>query len=346
MRLGLNVAYWGLGLSADEQLELVREAEQLGYDSVWAAEAYGSDAATVLAWLAGQTEKINLGSAIFQMPARSPAMAAMTAATLDQISGGRFRLGIGPSGPQVSEGWHGVRFARQLQRTREYVEVVRKALARERLEYHGETIELPLPDGPGKALKLTIGPQQERIPIYIAAIGPKNVTLVGEIADGWLPVFFSPEHVGEFRPLLEEGAAKAGRSLDDGFDISPTVNVLISDDRDAARDVMRPVIALYVGGMGSREKNFYNQLVQRYGFADAAREVQDLYLDGKKDEAAAALPAELIDAVALAGPRDAVRDRLAVYRDAGVGTLQIAPMAFDFEGRRTQLREVAELAAD
>jgi len=345
MRLGLNVAYWGLGLSADEQLELVREAEQLGYDSVWAAEAYGSDAATVLAWLAGQTEKINLGSAIFQMPARSPAMAAMTAATLDQISGGRFRLGIGPSGPQVSEGWHGVRFARQLQRTREYVEVVRKALARERLEYHGETIELPLPDGPGKALKLTIGPQQERIPIYIAAIGPKNVTLVGEIADGWLPVFFSPEHVGEFRPLLEEGAAKAGRSLDDGFDISPTVNVLISDDRDAARDVMRPVIALYVGGMGSREKNFYNQLVQRYGFADAAREVQNLYLDGKKDEAAAALPAELIDAVALAGPRDAVRDRLAVYRDAGVGTLQIAPMAFDFEGRRAQLRQVAELAA-
>jgi F420-dependent oxidoreductase-like protein len=345
MKLGLNVAYWGLGLTADEQLELVREAEQLGYDSVWAAEAYGSDAATVLAWLAGQTEKINLGSAIFQMPARSPAMAAMTAATLDQISGGRFRLGIGPSGPQVSEGWHGVRFARQLQRTREYVEVVRKALARERLEYHGETIELPLPDGPGKALKLTIGPVQDRIPVYIAAIGPKNVTLVGEIADGWLPVFFSPEHVSEFRPLLEEGAAKAGRSLDDGFDISPTVNVLISDDRDAARDVMRPVLALYVGGMGSREKNFYNQLVQRYGFEDAAREVQDLYLDGKKDEAAAALPAELIDAVALAGPSDAVRDRLAVYRDAGVGTLQISPMAFDFEGRRDQLRQVAELAA-
>jgi F420-dependent oxidoreductase-like protein len=345
MKLGLNVAYWGLGLSADEQLELVREAEQLGYDSVWAAEAYGSDAATVLAWLAGQTQKINLGSAIFQMPARSPAMAAMTAATLDQISGGRFRLGIGPSGPQVSEGWHGVRFARQLQRTREYVEVVRMALARERLEYHGETIELPLPDGPGKALKLTIAPLQERIPVYIAAIGPKNVTLVGEIADGWLPVFFSPEHVSEFRPLLEEGAAKAGRSLDDGFDISPTVNVLISDDLDAARDVMRPVLALYVGGMGSRQKNFYNQLVQRYGFEDAAREVQDLYLDGKKDEAAAALPAELIDAVALVGPRDAVRDRLAVYRDAGVGTLQISPMAFDFEGRRAQLRQVAELAA-
>jgi F420-dependent oxidoreductase-like protein len=345
MKLGLNVAYWGLGLSADEQLELVREAERLGYDSVWAAEAYGSDAATVLAWLAGQTEKINLGSAIFQIPGRSPAMTAMTAATLDQISGGRFRLGLGPSGPQVSEGWHGVRFGRQLQRTREYVEVVRSALARERVEYQGETIELPLPDGPGKALKLTIAPVQERIPVYIAAIGPKNVTLVGEIADGWLPVFFSPEHVSEFRPLLEEGAAKSGRSIDDGFDISPTVNVLISDDRDAARDAMRPVLALYVGGMGSREKNFYNQLVRRYGFEDAANEVQNLYLDGKKDEAATALPAELIDAVSLAGPPDVVRDRLAVYRDAGVGTLQISPMAFDFDGRLSQLRQVAELAA-
>ena len=345
MKLGLNVAYWGLGLSADEQLELVREAERLGYDSVWAAEAYGSDAATVLAWLAGQTEKINLGSAIFQIPGRSPAMTAMTAATLDQISGGRFRLGLGPSGPQVSEGWHGVRFGRQLQRTREYVDVVRSALARERVEYQGETIELPLPDGPGKALKLTIAPVQERIPVYIAAIGPKNVTLVGEIADGWLPVFFSPEHVSEFRPLLEEGAAKSGRSIDDGFDISPSVNVLISDDRDAARDAMRPVLALYVGGMGSREKNFYNQLVRRYGFEDAANEVQNLYLDGKKDEAAAALPAELIDAVSLAGPPDVVRDRLAVYRDAGVGTLQVSPMAFDFDGRLAQLRQVAELAA-
>jgi F420-dependent oxidoreductase-like protein len=344
MKLGLNIAYWGLGLTADEQLELVREAERLGYDSVWAAEAYGSDAATVLAWLAGQTETINLGSAIFQIPGRTPAMSAMTAATLDQLSDGRFRLGLGPSGPQVSEGWHGVRFGRQLQRTREYVEVVRRALARERLEYQGETLELPLPDGPGKALKLTIAPAQERIPIYLAAIGPKNVTLAGEIADGWLPAFFSPEHIGEFRTLLEEGAARAGRSIDEDFDISPAVNTLVSDDIDAARDAMRPVLALYVGGMGSREKNFYNRLVQRFGFEDAAREVQDLYLDGKKDEAAAALPAELIDAVSLAGPGDVVRERLAVFREAGVGTLQIAPMAFDFEGRRAQLRRVAELA--
>src|SRR5213595_820211 len=222
MKLGLNIAYWGLGLSADEQLELVREAERLGFDSVWAAEAYGSDAATVLAWLAGQTTKIKLGSAIFQMPARSPAMTAMTAATIDQLSGGRMLLGIGSSGPQVAEGWNGQRFARQLQRTREYVAVVRMALARERLEFHGETLELPLPDGPGKALKLTISPVQERIPIYLAAIGPKNTALAGEIADGWIPTLFSPEHVSELRPLLEEGADRSGKSLED-FDISPTV---------------------------------------------------------------------------------------------------------------------------
>src|SRR5213595_1782460 len=185
MKLGLNIAYWGLGLSADEQLELVREAERLGYDSVWAAEAYGSDTATVLGWLAGQTSKIRLGSGIFQMPGRSAAMTAMTAATIDQLSNGRMILGIGSSGPQVAEGWHGQRFARQLQRTRDYVAVVRMALARERVEFHGETLELPLPDGPGKALKLTIAPVQPSIPLYIAAIGPKNTALTAEIADGW-----------------------------------------------------------------------------------------------------------------------------------------------------------------
>src|ERR687891_1191850 len=312
MRLGLHVGYWGLGFTAEQQLEVVRDAESLGYDSVWTAEAYGSDAATVLAWLAGQTEKIKIGSAIFQMPGRSAAMTAMTAATLDQLSDGRMLLGIGSSGPQVAEGWHGQRFAKQLQRTREYVEIVRKALARERLEYGGEAYTLPLPDGPGKALKLMIAPVQERIPIYIAAIGPKNTQLCGEIADGWLPVFFSPEHVDGSRALLEEGAARSGRSLD-GFDVAPTVQVSIDDDVDRARDSMRPFIALYVGGMGSREKNFYNALVQRYGFEAAAREVQDLYLEGKKDEAAAALPDELIDTVTLCGPPDRVRDPLAGY---------------------------------
>jgi F420-dependent oxidoreductase-like protein len=344
MKLGVHIGYWGFGLSSEEQLQIVQEAERLGYDSVWAAEAYGSDAATVLAWLAAGTERIKLGSAIFQMPGRSPAMTAMTAATIDQLSGGRMVLGIGSSGPQVAEGWHGQRFARQLQRTREYVAVVRMALARERVEFQGDTLELPLPDGPGKALKLMISPVQERIPIYLAAIGPNNTALAGEIADGWIPTFFSPEHVAQFRELLQEGASRAGRSLD-GFEIAPTVQAYISDDVDAARDLMRPVLALYVGGMGSRQQNFYNRIMQRYGFVDAAKEIQDLYLDGKKEEAAAAIPVELIDMVTLAGPRDVVRDRLAAFRDAGVGTLMVSPMAFAAEDRIEQLRAVAELAA-
>jgi F420-dependent oxidoreductase-like protein len=343
MKLGVHIGYWGLGLTSEDQLAIVQEAERLGYDSVWAAEAYGSDAATVLAWLAAGTSKIRLGSAIFQMPARSPAMTAMTAATIDQLSGGRMILGIGTSGPQVAEGWHGQRFAKQLQRTREYVAVLRMALARERVVFKGETLELPLPDGPGKALKLTIGTVQDEIPIYLAAIGPNNTRLAGEIADGWIPTLFSPEHVAQLRPLLEEGAAISGRSLEN-FDIAPTVNLAISDDIEAARNVMRPVLALYIGGMGSREKNFYNQIVQRYGFEDAAKEVQDLYLEGKKDEAAAALPDELIDKVALCGPPDRVRERLDVYREAGVGTLGVTPMAFTREERLEQLRLLAELA--
>jgi F420-dependent oxidoreductase-like protein len=344
LKLGLNLGYWGLGAPVTEQLELVLEAERLGFDSVWTAEAYGSDAATPLAWLAAQTSTIGLGSAIFQIPGRSAGMTAMTAATLDHLSGGRFRLGLGTSGPQVSEGWHGVRFGRQLARTREYVDVVRMALRRERVRYDGKTLTLPLPHGPGKALKLTIGPVQERIPIYIAAIGPKNTALTAEIADGWLPIMISPEHMDEFRPSLEEGFAAGGRDGSD-FDIAPTVTVRIDEDADAARDVMRHYLALYVGGMGSREKNFYNALVQSYGFGDAARQVQDLYLDGKKDEAAAALPASLIDSVALCGPADRVRERLAIYRDAGVGTLILSPMAWTLEDRVAQLRQVAELAA-
>lgn len=346
MKLGVHIGYWGLGLTSADQLAIVQEAERLGYDSVWTAEAYGSDAATILAWLAGQTSTIKLGSGIFQMPGRSAAMTAMTAATIDQLSDGRMLLGIGSSGPQVSEGWHGVRFGKQIQRTREYIEVLRMALARERVEYHGETIDLPLPDGPGKALKLTIAPVQDRMPIYLAAIGPNNTALAGEVADGWMPTLLSPEHLPMLRDNLEEGAARAGRSLE-GFDIAPTVNVNITDDDvDGARDAVRPFMALYIGGMGSREKNFYNTLVQRYGFEDAAREVQDLYLAGKKEEAAAALPVELIDLVSLVGPRDRVRDRLRAFKDAGVGTLGVSPMAWTRDERITQLRLVAELAED
>src|ERR1700716_226838 len=344
MRLGLHVGYWGLGLTAEQQLEVVKEAESAGYDSVWAAEAYGSDTATVLAWIAAQTETIKIGSAILQIPGRTPAMTAMTAATLDPLSNGRMTLGIGSSGPQVAEGWHGQPFAKQLQRTREYVEILRMALARERLAYDGDSYVLPLPDGPGKALKLMIAPVQERIPIYIAAIGPKNTALAAEIADGWIPTLFSPEHVAELRPLLEEGAARSGKSLD-GFDIAPTVSLCITDDLEGARDAMRPFIALYVGGMGSRKQNFYNQLIQRYGFESEARQIQDLYLEGKPGEGMAPIPDALIDSVSLCGPPEVVRERLAVYHDAGVGTLGVTPTAFTAAERLEQLRLVAELAA-
>jgi F420-dependent oxidoreductase-like protein len=344
MNLGVHIGYWGMGLTSEDQLKIVQEAERLGYDSVWTAEAYGSDAATILGWLAGQTTRIRLGSAIFQMPARSAAMTAMTAATIDQLSGGRMILGIGSSGPQVAEGWHGQRFAKQLQRTRDYVAVVRMALARERVEFHGPTLELPLPDGPGKPLKLIISPVQERIPIYLAAIGPNNTALAGEIADGWIPTLLSPEHLSELRALLEEGAARSGRSLD-GFDIAPTVNVFVTDDLARARDAMRPFIALYVGGMGSRKQNFYNQLVSRYGYEAEAKQIQDLYLEGKREEAMAAIPDALIDTVSLCGPPDHVRERLAVYRDAGVGTLGVTPTAFTLDERLEQLRLIAELAA-
>ncbi len=344
MRLGLYLGYLGVASGPDELTGTVQEAEELGYDSVWTAEAYGSDAATILAFLAARTNRIRLGSAIFQMPGRTPTMTAMTAATIDQLSNGRMLLGVGSSGPQVAEGWHGQRFGGQLQRTREYVAVVRMALARERVEYHGATLDLPLPDGPGKPLKLMIGPVQERLPVYLAAIGPRNTALAAEVADGWLPTFFSPVHVAEVRALLKEGAARAGRSLD-GFDIAPVVNAFVCDDLERARDAMRPGLALYVGGMGSREQNFYNRLVQRYGFEAEAREIQDLYLAGKRDEAAAAVPPALIDLVSLCGPADVVRDRLAAFRDAGVGTLLVAPMAFTAHDRSAQLRQIAQLAA-
>ena len=345
MKLGVSIGYWGLGLTIADQLEIAKTAEDLGYDSIWTAEAYGSDAATVLAWLAAGTTRIKLGSGIFQIPARSAAMTAMTAATIDNLSGGRMLLGLGTSGPQVSEGFHGVRFARQLQRTREYVAVVRMALAREKVEFHGETIDLPLPDGPGKALKLTIRPVQSRIPIYLAVLGPKNVALAAEIADGWLPVFFSPEHTMAFRGPLEEGAKAGGRSLDD-FKICPSVNVYINDDLESARNAMRPVLALYVGGMGSRDQNFYNRLMATYGFEKAAEEVQELYLAGRKTEAMFALPDEFIDLVSIVGPRDRVRAKIKSFRDAGVDTLIVWPIMPDQEERKKQLGMIAELNRD
>jgi F420-dependent oxidoreductase-like protein len=271
-------------------------------------------------------------------------MTAMTAATLDQLSNGRMRLGLGSSGPQVAEGWHGQPFGRQLQRTREYVDIVRMALAGERVKYNGGSYVLPVEGGSGKPLKLMIRPVQSKIPIYIAAIGPNNTALTGEIADGWLPTFLAPEHMPEAKRLLEEGAKKReGGRLPADFDIAPNVLIAIDDDIERARDLMRPVLALYVGGMGSRDRNFYNQLVSRYGFEDVARKVQDLYLDGKTEEAAAALPDELIDQTTLAGPAQHIKERLAVYADAGVGTLMLTPKDATAEGRARLLRTVAEL---
>jgi F420-dependent oxidoreductase-like protein len=343
MRLALSVGYWGMGVDADRQLAMATEAERLGFDSIWAAEAYGSDAATVLAWLAAQTSTIGLGSAIFQIPGRSPALTAMTAATLDRLSGGRFRLGLGVSGPQVAEGWHGQPYARPLERTRDYVAVVRKALARERVAYQGATMELPLPGGDGKALKLTVNPVQRPLPIYLAAMGPKNLALAGEIADGCLGFMFDPAHGGEIRAALEEGADRAGRDLD-GFDLAITQQVRIDEDLEAARDAMRPMIALYVGGMGSRARNFYNELMRRYGFDQAATTVQDLYLDGRPDRAAAALPPELIDAVTVCGPPGRVRERLDALREAGVTTLIAAVMSHDTEDVISQLGMLAKAA--
>ncbi|MGW2231688.1 LLM class F420-dependent oxidoreductase [Streptomyces formicae] len=339
MQLGINLGYWGAGMDADN-LAVAREADKLGYAVCWAAEAYGSDAATVLSWVAAQTERIDIGSAIFQIPARQPAMTAMTAATLDSLSGGRFRLGLGVSGPQVSEGWYGVKFDKPLARTREYVEIVRKAMTRERLSHEGEHWTLPLPGGPGKPLKLTVHPQREHIPLYIAAIGPKNLEQTGEIADGALLIFPAAEHLEETAlKHLRAGRAKAGKTME-GFDVVPTLPLAVGDDSQVAAlaDMFRPYTALYVGGMGSRKQNFYNQLAGRMGYEKEAAEIQDKYLAGDKDGAAAAVPHQLIDSTTLLGSVDRIAERMRAYAAAGVTTLTLAPAGFTLEERLTALR--------
>jgi F420-dependent oxidoreductase-like protein len=340
MRLGLNLGYWGLA-SDDDNIDLVLEAERLGFSSVWTAEAYGNDAATVLAFLAAKTSTIELGSGIFQIPGRSPAMAAMTAATIDTLSGGRFRLGLGVSGPQVSEGWHGVRFAKPLGRTREYIDIVRLAMARERVEYHGEHYELPLPDGPGKALKMIIHPVREYLPIYLAAIGPKNLELAGEKCDGWLAIFYDAQFAPELIASVQAGKDKAGRP-DVAFDICPTVPVIIGDDVQACADPVRGYAALYVGGMGSREQNFYNRLACRMGFEKEAGEIQDLYLDKKYLEAGAAVPFDFIDRTSLLGPVERVAERMQELAKSGVTTVNVSGFGGTQEQRVSTLRQVAE----
>lgn len=345
MRLAVNFGYFTAGYTPADYLTVAKEADRLGYSTVWAAETYAADAPTLLAWLAGQTERIDVGTAIMQIPARSPAMTAMTAAGLDMLTGGRFRLGLGVSGPQVSEGWHGMRFGKPLNRTREYVDVVKIALARESVSYAGEHYQLPLPNGPGKAMRLTLHRVRDHIPIYLAALGPRNLELAGEIADGWLGVFVAPEYAGDLLSHLATGRASAvgtgtAASLA-GFDVVASVPVAIGRDVPACADSVRGYAAMFVGGMGSRERNFYNRLAVRMGYGDAARRVQDLYLARKHREAAAAIPLEFVDRTALIGPVDRTADRLRDYAAAGITTLS-ATLIGDAARAVTTLRQLAE----
>jgi F420-dependent oxidoreductase-like protein len=341
VRLGLTLGYQTAWTTPADHLALAQEAERLGFSVVWAAEAYGSDAPSMLAWIAGQTSRIDLGSGVMQIPARSPAATAMTAATIDTLSGGRFRLGLGVSGPQVSEGWHGVRFGRPLARTREYVEIVRMALARQPVQYAGEHYPLPLPGGPGKVLRLGFHPPRADIPIYLAAVGPRNLRLAGEIADGWLAVFFAPRHAGELLGAVRAGREAAGRSMD-SFDVVPTVPVVVGEDPAACAELVRLYAALYLGGMGSREQNFYHQLATRMGYGAAAREVQDLYLAKRHRDAAAAVPFEFLDSTSLLGPVDRIAGRMRAYAEAGVTTLSVTLFAGGVDDGIRTLRAVAE----
>ena len=332
MKLGFYMGYAQPGTNPLELLELAGEAEGLGYDSAWAAEAWGVDAITPLAWLGARTTTLNLGTAIMQLPGRSPANAAMTAVTLDMLSGGRFLMGLGTSGPQVVEGWHGQEWGKPLGKTREYVDIVRTILRRERLEHHGEHYDIPVQGGTGlgKPLKLMARPLRPDIPIYLAAIGPKAVEQTFEIADGWLPIFWSPEKA---RTVFPVDRARAG------FEVAPTAPAIVTDDVDSARDMLREYYSFYIGGMGARGKNFYNDLFTRYGYEAEAREIQDLFLDGKQREAAAKVPNGFIDEVALIGSVEQIRDRLAAWRESGATTLLVSTRDV------ATLRGVAEAAS-
>jgi F420-dependent oxidoreductase-like protein len=341
MRLGLALGYTGAQVHIDTQA--VQDAERLGYHSVWTAEAYGSDAVVPLAWVGAMTYRIHLGTAILQMAARTPAMTAMTAMTLDALSGGRALLGLGVSGPQVVEGWHGQPFGKPLGRTREYVSIVRAVLARQRpLEHAGDHYQIPYrgpgATGLGKPLRSIVHARAD-LPIYLAAIGPKNVALAAEIADGWLPVFFAPSRAGLFHQALAEGFARAGApDRRARFDIAPMVPVVVGRDVDACRAQVKPRLALYVGGMGARGRNFYFDLACRYGYEAAAVRLQELYLAGRRAEAEAAVPDALVDEIALCGPRERIRERLTAWHEAGVTTLICAT------GQPEAIRLMAELA--
>jgi len=323
-------------------VDLILEAERLGFDSVWTAEAYGSDAITPLAWVGAQTTRIRLGTAIMQIPARTPAMCAMTAMTLDALSGGRFILGLGPSGPQVVEGWHGVRYGKPLARTREYIQIIRSILKREKpVEFHGEEYDLPYTGagatGVGKPLKSILHGRAD-LPIYTAAISPAGVKTAAEVADGFFPIWMSPEKWSVFAPCVEEGFKKAGggKSLAN-FDVAPFVTCVVGDDLEKCRSAVKPMLALYIGGMGARGKNFYNDYAKRLGYEEAAVRVQDAFLAGDRGAAVAAVPDALVDEVALVGPRERIRDRVAVWKASPVGTMCLGTSQLE------AVRTVAEL---
>jgi F420-dependent oxidoreductase-like protein len=341
MKLGAQLGYWGAGPPGDTATK-VEEAERLGFDSVWTAEAYGSDALTPLAWLGSRTSRLRLGTALCQISARTPTAMGMAALTMDHLSGGRFVLGLGVSGPQVVEGWYGEPFGRPLARTREYVSIVRKVLARtEPVTSEGPHYTLPYTGpgatGLGKPLKAIVHPLRRDLPIIIGAEGAKNVALTAEIADGWLPIFYAPAHDGDYRKALAEGFARPGaRRAPEDFEVIATATVVVSDDVERAADALRPHLALYIGGMGAREVNFHFQVFARMGFEQAAHRIQDLYLDGRKDEAAAAVPTSLVEATALIGPREKIRDDLEAWRESLVTTLLVG-------GGVDQMRLLAEL---
>jgi F420-dependent oxidoreductase-like protein len=318
IKLGYNTGYWSAGPPSGA-LEAIQEAEKLGFNSIWTAEAYGSDALTPLSWWGAHTEKVQLGTGIIQMAARTPAATAMAAITIDHLSNGRFICGLGASGPQVVEGWYGQEYPRPLARTREYVEILRAIWAREApVEYHGDFFDMPVDGGMnlGKPLKSTVHPLRNDIPIYLAAEGPKNVALSAEIADGWLPLFFSPKEDAWYREQLQAGFDAAGDATKkDRFEVSSGVMIIPGDDVQKCADMVRPFLALYAGGMGAKGANFHYEVFERMGYGDVADKVQNLYLDGKKEEAAASIPLEMVEDVALVGPADKIKGELDKWRE-------------------------------
>jgi len=329
MSLGYNTGYWSAGPPAGA-MEAIREAERIGFDSIWTAEAYGSDALTPLSWWGAHTEKMRLGTAIMQMSARTPTAAAMAAITLDHLANGRFIMGLGASGPQVVEGWYGQPYPKPLARTREYVEVVRQVVARERpVEMHGSFYDFPYRgsagSGLGKPLRSTVHPLRNSIPIFLGAEGPKNVALSAEICDGWLPLFFSPKEDAFYRQCLADGFARSGEpNKVDRFEVAATVMIIPGDDPETCADMVRPFLALYAGGMGARGANFHFEVFARMGYEDVATKVQDLYLQGKKAEAAAAIPLAMVEDVALVGPMDKIKDELARWKETCLTTFLLS----------------------